>query len=295
MEHTLVKLHGIETDRDVSFHGVAIEARKNDYAHGFQSTLGNFRKIISSYFLKPLKNQRFNVGNGEIVKSVVTDKKGNFSFESSREEGIAIASQFKSRYPVYFKTEGAELLVISDIDDTILHSDIKHPLKRILKLLLVKGQRRKSVNSTAQAFAALESESIRWFYVSRSESNLFPMIAEFILEQNLPKGPIFLRSFTNWKELLKGDREQEFKEIWIQWIADRIEHTPMIFFGDDSQHDLKVFTDFANRHSERVKGIFIRKTGRQNHKLQVDIIPSITHFYAEFPEIESIIMQIRSG
>lgn len=290
---TLVKLHGIETGKTVWFRGVAIKERSKPYRKGFNTKINNFWSVTRSYFIDPVSNKEINLLTGENSIRVKTDKKGNFDLQLSSKDAKGLSNIIDLDYPILFKDKKSDFIIISDIDDTILRSHIKDPFMRMWRLLFTTGPKRKTIASTEEAFRFLGEDGIRWFYVSRSESNLFPIISSFILEHKLPVGPIFLRSFTNGMELLKSGREKEFKELWIQWIADKIEEPQMIFFGDDSQHDLNVFTDFAKMNPGRVRAIFIRKTGYKNKNLgEVDIVPT-TYFYEHYSDIKEILNSIK--
>ena len=96
--------------------------------------------------------------------------------------------------------------VISDIDDTILHTGVVSSLKwRVLVNTIFKRARsRDALEGTANFYHKLHrghsgKKSIPIFYVSHSPWNLYRYLELFLKTDNFPKGPILLRSISSFR------------------------------------------------------------------------------------------------
>ena len=164
------------------------------------------------------------------------------------------------KYPIEFQDSKEEINVISDIDETILTSYTRTKVKRFLTTLLTPPQKRKVISSTNELYRMLSERSARYFYVSKSEANLFPTISNFILHQELPKGALYLTPFLQVFQLIGSSKERSFKHRTISRIMDRIPNGTFILIGDDTQRDLEIYGQLAHRYKEKIEGIFIRRT-----------------------------------
>jgi phosphatidate phosphatase APP1 len=87
--------------------------------------------------------------------------------------------------------------VVSDIDDTILESNVARKLRMLLTLALSNSRTRKPFSGVAAFYRALveRGRGAPIFYVSKSPWNLYAPIVEFMELQALPAGALLLRDF----------------------------------------------------------------------------------------------------
>lgn len=300
MKVALWKLQIIQLQKGVYISGVIVKGNpriQNETDRWFST----FRKIIKTYFIRPFKNQIVYIHYNNKKTEVKTGKDGEFrlrlnelsiedAYVSREENGPAI--KLLQDYPVHFNEMHTKYLVITDIDDTILHSYATNSVKKLRKLLFHPPIKRKRVEASFQAFSKLKSSHFHFIYLSRSEYNLFNLISTFIIENKLPIGPIFLRKFTLWKKLLFQKGKYEFKFDILDELIRNFPRNKIVFFGDDSQYDLETYVHFAKLFPTTILKIFIHRTKGEGSKKEAKwnigapYIKDKVYFYNEFNQIE---------
>jgi phosphatidate phosphatase APP1 len=306
MKVALWKLQIIQLQKGVYISGVIIKGNpriQNETDRWFST----FRKIIKTYFIRPFKNQIVYIHYNLKKTEVKTGKNGEFRLRlddeligdirvSKEENGPAIP--LLQDYPVRFNEMHTKYLVITDIDDTILHSYGTNSVKKLRNLLFRPPIKRKRIEASFQAFTKLRSSHFHFIYLSRSEYNLFNLISTFIMENSLPVGPILLRKLTRWKKLFFQKGKYEFKFDILDELIRNFPHNKIVFFGDDSQYDLDTYVHFAKLFPSTILKIFIHRTkgegSKKEAKWNIDeaYIKDKVYFYNEFNQIEEQINTI---
>jgi phosphatidate phosphatase APP1 len=83
------------------------------------------------------------------------------------------------------------------------------------------------------------------------------------MHHKFPEGPLFLKPYKKWNDLLKRNGKHHFsrhKKDKIQHILNIFENKQFFLIGDDSQKDGEIYSEIANNNPDRIRGIFIRKT-----------------------------------
>lgn len=239
--------------------------------------LGNAWMIISSYFNTTLSNREiFITIDKQVVKST-TNNKGNFSvtIDSIIEKEITIHLTDKKdklpiqqNYPVLFKENSSNFMVISDIDETIMVSHTKTIVKRFFVTLFNTARQRKVIPFTEQLYKFLSRESTRFFYVSKSEINLSPIISNFIRHNKLPEGPLLLTPYLNLSKLLSTKKDKDFKLKKIKYIIKNSPNKKLVLIGDDTQQDMQIYTEIAHQYKSLISNIYIRRTRKSISEMQ---------------------------
>lgn len=306
MKVALWKLQIIQLQKGTYISGVIVKGNPKIQNEADKS-YSTFRKIIKTYFIRPLKHHKIFIHYNQKITKVRTGKDGEFrirldehligdAYVSREENGPAI--KLLQDYPVRFNEMHAKYLVITDIDDTILHSYATNSIKKLRRLLFHPPIKRKRVEASFQAFSKLKSSHFHFIYLSRSEYNLFNLISTFIIENKLPIGPILLRKFTLWKKLLFQKGKYEFKFDILDELIRNFPRNKIVFFGDDSQYDLETYVHFAKLFPETILKIFIHRTkgegSKKEAKWKIDdaYIKDKVYFYNEFNQIEDQINSI---
>jgi len=196
------------------------------------------------------------IENGYLIKQ---EDFNFYLFKEGKKQKIELAEPFMH---CFYSREHPAKGVISDIDDTILVTHTTNPVKKIRTLLIKNAYKRKAVKEMRDFYQHFVSLDYSFFYVSNSEANLFPMIRLFIEHQNLPLGPVFLKSFRKWKNLFKRKKKKIHRDIHkkekIALLMEVFPEMKFILIGDDSQQDPEIYTHFAQKFPERIEQIFIR-------------------------------------
>lgn len=241
--------------------------------------LKNALKIIQSYFKKVYANQEiFVTANNQTLKTN-TDAFGGFSVQFNfiiedevivKLPGNETPLDFHQTYPVLFKDSPSKLNVISDVDDSIMVSYTKTNFKRFFTTLFKVAEKRDVVSYSQELFEFLKTKNARFFYVSKSENNLFLLIATFISHNKLPIGPLLLTPYLSASQLLFNKKERDFKLNRIKYIVENSNNENFILLGDDTQKDMEIYATIARNYPSQIVTVYIRKTKQTSTKLQLE-------------------------
>ncbi|EWH03300.1 hypothetical protein Q427_04140 [Halomonas sp. BC04] len=170
---------------------------------------------------------------------------------------------------VYIPPEDTDLLVISDIDDTVMYTGVANKLRMLYRLFVKPAHQRTAFPGVAAFYQALyvgESEAARRpiLYVSRGPWSIYEMLEEFFQMNDIPVGPIlFLREWgISWRRPWPR-RAEEHKYALITRMLDLFEDLPCVLIGDSGQHDPEVYTRIVKEYPGRVKAVYIRRIDSQ--------------------------------
>ena len=145
----------------------------------------------------------------------------------------------------------AEFGVISDIDDTIIDTNVIRKLRMLVRLALSNAHTRKPFGGVAAFYRALHRGRNPFFYVSNSPRNLYVPLLEFLQRQQLPAGPLLLRDF--------GLRmKKDHKTDAIASILNTYPALSFILIGDSGEEDPEIYSAILGRFPERIRVIYIR-------------------------------------
>ena len=193
-------------------------------------------------------------------KPVVSDREGYFH--------VALAGRFKAGWnDIAVELAGrlavrataralvpsprARFGVISDIDDTVVYSNVTRKLRMVLMLALSNARTRKPFAGVAAFYRALHARVNPFFYVSKSPWNLYAPLLEYFAHQDLPAGPLILRDF-GWR------MPKQHKETAIADILATYPKLPFVLIGDSGEHDPEIYAGIVHRFPSRIRAIYIR-------------------------------------
>jgi phosphatidate phosphatase APP1 len=150
--------------------------------------------------------------------------------------------------------------VVSDMDDTVLQSEVTSFLRAARMVLLENALTRLPFPGVAAFYRALErgatgAESNPIFYVSSSPWNLYDVIDGFLDAQRIPTGPLLLR---DWDLGHLTERHARHKGTVIREIFGTYPHLPFLLVGDSGQEDPEIYAELVREHPGRVKAVYIR-------------------------------------
>lgn len=232
-----------------------------------RSLLANAWHVLNSYRKKTYKRKSiFIETNGETFR-IKTSKKGYF-FEIlpvSNFTGYKIYDESRNQlsvnqiHPSYFKNITTPIEVISDIDDTVIHSHTASALKRIKTILFKRPKRRNKVLFSNALLDFFDENKFRIAYLSKSESNLFGLITAIFRFNEIPAGPLFLTPYLKFKALFKpkkGQHKMDFLHVIISNLPDK----QFILIGDDTQKDMDIYSEIVNIYNDQIIKVYIRQT-----------------------------------
>ena len=154
----------------------------------------------------------------------------------------------------------AKFGVISDIDDTVIWSNVLSKTRMLLTVSLSNARTRKPFKGAAAFYRALHRGVNPFFYVSKSPWNLFPPLVDFLELQGFPPGPLLLRDFGLRKNKLH--KQQRIEEIFAAYPK-----LKFILIGDSGEQDPEIYREIVHRHPKRVRVIYIRSVNPDPDRL----------------------------
>jgi len=248
--------------------------------------------VIRSYANKPYAIKELFISAGKEVYSVTTKNSGKFSLwlHGDTINNIEIYADASCNtivpiiqlYPVYYPLADQPIEIISDIDDTILHSFTKTAMRRILTILLKQPKHRKIVDFTRHLLGYARESRTKVYCVSKSEMNLFHLLTNILVLNGISDSIVYLFDYLTYSGLL-ASREKNFKPEQISSISQKSPGKRFCLIGDDTQADISTYSDIAEQFPGRICSVFIRKTKAFNlhfqefhyqrlHKLNIPIL-----------------------
>jgi phosphatidate phosphatase APP1 len=161
--------------------------------------------------------------------------------------------------PVLIPPPSARYGVISDMDDTVLQSEVTNFLRAARMVLLENARTRLPFAGVAAFYRALREGSGGQqnpiFYVSSSPWNLYDVISGFLEAEEIPAGPLLLRDWDLGRSLF---RTAEFKSREIREILETYPSLGFIMIGDSGQEDPEIYTELVAEHPGRILAVYIR-------------------------------------
>lgn len=247
--------------------------------------------------VRALKNDerdgvKLTVKIGALQSSAVTDEEGFFRVDLAPARPMptgwhAVTAQGK-------RTQGnGQLLivpktntlgVISDIDDTVLVSDVTDKKKLLEKTFLQNHMQRQTFPGTADFYRRLlaqnpEPRAAPMFYVSASPRQLSDNLNAFLAQNRYPRGVLLT------KRINGNDRDplldqQQYKIAKIESIFAALPWVKFILIGDDGERDPEIYRALQEKYPQRVAAIYIRKVHpdprRKSYGGQLDLAAAST-------------------
>lgn len=227
----------------------------------------------------------------EMIKDLLplTDEKGWLHYSISFAESVSgrkIQQNNNFKGEVLIPSQEAKFGIISDIDDTIIHTGLTSRFKwKVVKnTFLKRAEKRTPLEGAADLYKLLNdgksgTECNPVFYVSHSPWNLYSYLEVFLEMNNFPKGPILLRDFVNpFAKKYKPEKPQKQKEIIN--LLKAYPKLPFILIGDSGEHDPDIYTEIAEAHPERILAIYLRNV---NHKKKMIRVKGLFKDYETVP------------
>jgi len=264
------------TGRVLRDRGISREERDN--------LLDNISNNFKRFNSREIKGAQVSVTWGEHVFERTTDSEGYFHVEHRCDPHNHVHSNHElwqeakitvkhvpgsenlnlQSYTDVVVPAKAEFGVISDIDDTILKTDVtsRLKLKTMLHTILKNAGNRRAFAGVADFYQALklgpDGEGFNpFFYVSNSPWNLYDLLLDFLHINHLPRGPVLLRDFGLPSEDIVSSYKTH-KADMVNRILDTYPSLPFILVGDSGEHDTDIYLEAAKNNPERILAIYIR-------------------------------------
>lgn len=175
--------------------------------------------------------------------------------------------------PVLWVLPEAKIGIISDIDDTVLHSGITDWKVAAQLTFLHNARTRKPLQGVAKLYQALQAGPAGGpplnplFYVSSSPWNLYDLLEDFMELNAIPLGPIFLRDlgFDTDKFLKTPGHGHKLERA--KSLIERFPQLRWVLLGDSGQADAELYAHAAQEFGSRIAAIYIRDVDPDSESL----------------------------
>lgn len=237
----------------------------------WRNLLNTYRRFKTDEVLDVAVTVRF-AGTEQTVR---TDEEGYYHLEmpyAHKAEPIWQEAQARcdgargeiiTTHPIVAPTADAEYGIISDLDDTVIETNIMSLLTAAKLTFIGNAKTRKPLEGVAALYQSFVNGNAGRpvnpiFYISSSPWNLYDLLCDFLELNEVPKGPIFLRDIgIDETKFIKRSGHREKLERALKIMAD-FPDLPFVLVGDSAEHDAGLYAEAATLHPQRIKAIYIR-------------------------------------
>jgi phosphatidate phosphatase APP1 len=276
MEHKtpiLLAFYSLSNKENALVFGQLTYTRLKDFSFRDFSRRKTFRTLVNLYRTTPYAHQYIVLVFDKGKIHCKTDAYGAFYLktktplsQATLQKVLLVSGEevklMEDLYPYRVQSVPSDLIVVSDIDDTIIHSFIYRRLRQIRTLMFTTVEKRKTVTNMLELLRKFEASGATCFYLSNSEQNLYPLIYRFLTHNAFPSGPLFLKKMrglwdviSNFKFPLRNVHKQQTIEDILSLFPDK----QFVLMGDNTQHDLTIYLEAAVRFPRNIRYIVIRK------------------------------------
>ncbi|WP_148665374.1 phosphatase domain-containing protein [Sulfurifustis variabilis] len=268
----------------VVIEGRVIEARGGSTEAAGDSWITNLwrtaRRLVSDEQEDVAVNVRFE---GRTFRAA-TDEEGYFRVEADLPAGSPAGwrsveaatgnGDARAKGKVLVVPADNRLGIISDIDDTILISEVTDKSRLLRNLLLVNYVQRQAVPGTAAFYARLagrnpKPEAAPVFYLSASPRQLQGGIQTFLDRNGFPPGVLITKKVTNDETSDPLLDQVRYKTGRIEQLLAALPQVRFVLVGDDGEKDPEIYDEIRRRYPDRIEAIWIRKAA--------DVVPRPTY------------------
>ena len=172
-------------------------------------------------------------------------------------------AEFKAQGQVIVPPDNAQFGVISDIDDTVLMSNVAHPIVLARNTFLENAHTRLPFEGVAKLYQALRrgadgSHFNPIFYVSSSAWNIYDVLRDFFVVREIPMGALFLSEYNLDENTFIFQNRREHKIAAIERVMNTYPNLKFVLIGDSSEKDPLIYREITQRDPQRIQTIYIR-------------------------------------
>ncbi|RYD65333.1 MAG: DUF2183 domain-containing protein, partial [Verrucomicrobiaceae bacterium] len=182
-------------------------------------------------------------------------------------EGVLRATQ-----DIMMPPANAAFGIISDLDDTVIHTGITSLLLAAKLTFLENAKTRKPLEGVASLYHALQQGHGKrpinpLFYISSSPWNLHDLLVDFLRLNEIPPGPLLLRDVGLDRTKFIKEPGHGHKEAKALSLLDAYPALPFVLVGDSGQEDPSIYASVAEKRPGRVLAIYIRDVDPETDSL----------------------------
>ena len=271
---------GFGTPEKFYLRGRVVEEKNEIISVETDNRRRNLHNFFRRFATDEVPRARVRAVYGGIENEIVADDEGYFHLEM---QTAATINEDTNAYEVHLELidprpkSGAQVRavgkvlaalptakfgVISDLDDTVISTEVTSKLKMFVNTALRNEYTRTPFAGVAAFYKALQKgasggENNPIFYVSSSPWNLYPLLSEFLRINRIPLGPLFLKDFGN-QTLFDSANHASHKIENIERILSVYPHLPFVLIGDSGEKDPEIYAEIVSKYPNSIRVIYIR-------------------------------------
>lgn len=269
------------TSRGLYIKGRVLEEKQIRKASASDSLFDNIVSMYRRFESDEVPGVKISVTFQGQKHVVVTDNEGYFVLTLTPEEALPwddmwfeidlevieaplpIAGPVKATTQVLVPHPEAEYGIISDIDDTIVHTSATSLLKMSRNTFFKNAHTRLPFAGVAEFYKALQlgrngKRNNPFFYVSSSPWNLYDLLIDFMDINDIPEGPLLLRDFGIDSNKMGSSDHMGHKFKEIQNILNAYPQLNFVLIGDSGQEDPRIYREVVRKFPGRILAVYIR-------------------------------------
>ncbi|MEO5977514.1 MAG: phosphatase domain-containing protein [Chryseolinea sp.] len=269
----LLSYYALSNGKEALVFGQVSSTRINDLSFTDYSRRRTFRTLLSLYRTHAIANETITLSYDTLQFKTNTDISGFFLSRVNIESITGVLKKVTlangqnvdlhhGQYALSMHEVNTPRIVISDIDDTVLHSYISRKLLKFRTLLFTPIEKRKAVEPVKQLILSFVRKGATPVYLSNSEQNLYPLIYRFLIHHGFPAGPLFLKQMRKLRDVIRYRKlpsPEIHKMKMIDFIVPLFPDKKFVLIGDNTQFDLAIYIAAAKKYPGVVDEIFIRR------------------------------------
>jgi phosphatidate phosphatase APP1 len=281
----------------VAIEGRIAESRQQTDGKAGDSGFTNFWRNLRLMFVSERERASTTLSIHRQTITATSDEEGYFRLEHS--SATPLPGGWLAVHPVGQGAAGSGRVlvvpetnlhgVISDVDDTVIVSDVTDKSRLLKNTFLKHPEQRSSFPGTNAFFSHLldanaERNAAPMFYLSASPRHLAPNIKRFLDHHRFPDGVLLTKQTTGDTRDPLLDQER-YKLARIEQVLAMLPWVRFTLIGDDGERDPEIYRAIAEKYPTRVAAIYIRKVhpdpARVRHDGQMDLAEAVDHFTAQ--------------
>jgi phosphatidate phosphatase APP1 len=283
------------TSKGLYIKGRVLEEKRIPKASATDSLLENIVSMYRRFESDEVPGVKINVNFQGQQHVVVTDSEGYFVLTLTPQQALPwddmwfeidleiaeaplpMPGPVKATAQVLVPHPEAEYGIISDIDDTIVHTSATSLLTMSRNTFFKNAHTRLPFAGVTEFYKALQlgrngKRNNPFFYVSSSPWNLYDLLIDFMDINDIPEGPLLLRDFGIDADKVGSSDHMGHKYKEIENILVAYPQLNFVLIGDSGQEDPKIYGEVVRKFPGRILAVYIRDVQlADREKIAIDI------------------------
>jgi phosphatidate phosphatase APP1 len=154
---------------------------------------------------------------------------------------------------------GPGLAVLSDIDDTVLATDVRDRLALVRRVLLSTPEDLTTFPGAPELYRRFAAAGIPLVFISGSPWNLEPRLRAFFALRGFPVAPLLLKDLGVGRgaDSLLDQESYKLRRIFMAMLE--LPERRFVLIGDSGERDPEIYRRVQEEYPERVAAIYIRR------------------------------------